>query len=165
MGSFDREDFEALAVSADRAYPRRAMRLVCESEATHRVFVPEGGGEALIAFMSFALSRGFGAAHPLIALADRLHEVHGVRLGPLTNFYDARIEDAEDAEKRELTWQDAEELAETLGALVKAVGLDGQCAALMRRGGAATLACEANALLTHLRAEPPGARVRLGYEL
>jgi hypothetical protein len=141
------------------------MRLVCESESTRRVFVPPGGGEALVAFMSFAVMRGFGAAHPLIALADRLHDVHGLRLGPLTTFYDARVEDSEDAEKRDMTWQDAGELAAVLRALAGAIDADAQCEALMRRGGAESLPCQARALLTHLEGEPPGTRVRLGYEL
>ena len=57
-----------------------------------------GGGSALVAFMSFAVSRGFGATHPLIALADRLHDEHRVRLGALTTFYEAEPEDSEDRE-------------------------------------------------------------------
>ena len=64
-----------------------------------------GGGSQLIAFMSFAVSRGFGATHPLIALADRLYSEHNVRMGPLTTFYEAEAEDSEDREKLEMTWQ------------------------------------------------------------
>jgi hypothetical protein len=80
-----------------------------------------GGGAALVAFMSFAVSRGFGATHPLIALADRLHDAHHVRLGPLTTFYDAAAEDAEDREKLELAWQPAGPPRESLDALIAAV--------------------------------------------
>ncbi len=64
-------------------------------DTASRLELPDGG-QALVAFMSFAVSRGFGATHPLIALADRLHDEHRVRLGALTTFYEAEPEDSED---------------------------------------------------------------------
>ena len=47
------------------------MQLWLEVEGIPARFELPGGGSALVAFMSFAVSRGFGATHPLIALADR----------------------------------------------------------------------------------------------
>lgn len=125
-----------------------------------------GGGATLIAFMSFAVMRGFGAQHPMIALADRLHDAHKVRLGPLTTFYEAKADDAEDLEKLELAWQDAEPLAHSIGSLTSAIAADEQCQALVRRAEALSLSAEAEALLPALSAATgAGRRVRLVYEL
>ncbi len=142
------------------------MRLVVEIE---RIGVqPElpGGGEALVALMSFALARGFGATHPLIALADRLHSHHQVPLGPLTTFYEADTEDAEDIAKFELAWQDPHPLREALARIVQAVRDDGVTRSLALEANAGTLPGQCEALLPLLdRAEAAGARVRLGYRL
>ena len=124
-----------------------------------------GGGSSLIAFMSFAVSRGFGASHPLIALADRLHDVHRVSLGPLTTFYDADVEDSEDAEKRELSWQPAADLVRSLDALAAALVSDEQCATFVRRAGAESLPAEAACLREIVANAPAGSRVRIGYQL
>jgi len=125
-----------------------------------------GGGAALIAFMSFAVSRGFGATHPLIALADRLHDTHRVRLGPLTTFYEADAEDSEDVEKLELAWQPAAELADALTQLAAALDADPLAATLARRGMAEPLRDEAAALASSLAAPAAeGARARLVYSL
>lgn len=125
-----------------------------------------GDGASLVAFMSFAVSRGFGATHPFIALADRLHDVYHVPLGPLTTFYEATPEDAEDREKLDLAWQPASDLREAVERLGEALATDGQCAALLRRAGAESLPDEAAAMLPALRrAETAGARVRLSYTL
>ena len=90
------------------------VQLWLEVEGDPGRFELPGGGSELIAFMSFAVSRGFGATHPLIALADRLHDEHKVRMGPLTTFYEAEAEDAEDREKLELALQDPAPLAAEL---------------------------------------------------
>lgn len=125
-----------------------------------------GDGAALVAFMSFAVSRGFGATHPLIALADRLHDAHHVRLGPLTTFYDAAAEDSEDREKLELAWQPAGPLRESLVALIAALATDSTCATFLRRANAEALPTQAEALLGPLaRAEAANARIRLVYAL
>lgn len=125
-----------------------------------------GGGAALVALMSFAVVRGFGAQHPLIALADRLHDTHHVRLGPLTTFYDAQVEDAEDVEKLELAWQDASDLAASLEGLVTVLETDDTARALVRRADADDLAGQSRALLGQVRqAVEPGKRVRLVYAL
>ena len=123
-------------------------------------------GAGLCAFCSFAVSRGFGATHPLIALADRLHDQHHVRMGPLTTFYDGEIEDSEDRHKLELAWQDAAGLRESLDALVAALGSDDVARTLARRGGAQELGLEAEALLTQVAAAAEaGQRVRMVYTL
>ena len=124
-----------------------------------------GGGSALVAFMSFAVSRGFGATHPLIALADRLHDQHGVRLGALTTFYEAEAEDAEDRAKLELAWQAPTTLRADLDGLARAFAEDPTCATLARRGEASSLPEEAAALRSLLDGLDESARVRLVYAL
>lgn len=141
------------------------MRLLVEFEGAGDAPELSGGGESLVAFMSFAVSRGFGATHPLIAVADRLHDVHHVRLGPLTTFYDANVEDAEDAEKREMSWQPAADLDRALAGIEAALANDEQCAQLLRRADAETLPAEVASLRCLLASAPPGSRVRLGYRL
>ncbi|MBI2764570.1 MAG: hypothetical protein HYX53_01525 [Chloroflexi bacterium] len=142
------------------------MKLELEVEGAPAAVGLPGDGAALVAFMSFAVSRGFGATHPLIALADRLHDVHRVGFGPLTTFYEARPEDSEDREKLERAWQAAGPLRESLGRVAAAMETDEMAATLARRGGAESLAAEARALAELLEG-PNGAgqRVRLVYEL
>lgn len=142
------------------------MRLWLEIEGSPEQFELPGDGAALVAFMSFAVSRGFGATHPLIALADRLHDEHGVRMGPLTTFYDGETEDAEDREKLDMAWQDAAPLREQLTKLAAAVMCDPMCQTFARRGGAEELPQQALALAALLeRPATTGARVRLVYAL
>jgi hypothetical protein len=126
---------------------------------------PNGGGQ-LVAFMSFAVMRGFGASHPLIALADRLQDVHKLRFGPLTTFYEAQAEDAEDREKLEMAWQEAGPLASSIEDLCAVIPGDEQALALLKRAAAETLVAEAKGLLPALReAQDAGRRVRLVYAL
>ena len=123
-------------------------------------------GADLVAFMSFAVSRGFGAIHPLIALADRLHDVHGVSLGPLTTFYETEPEDGEDIEKLELAWQEATGLMNSLQRIAAAFETDPLTATLAARADAATLPAQVAALLDPVRrAAASGQRVRLTYTL
>ena len=125
-----------------------------------------GDGAALVAFMSFAVSRGFGATHPLIALADRLHDVHHVRMGPLTTFYEGESEDAEDEQKLEMAWQSAGDLKDSLQGLVAAVEHDDAAQVLLRRAAADGLLEQARALIPSLcHATAAGKRVRLVYAL
>ena len=142
------------------------MQLWLEIEGQPGRLELPGGGSALIAFMSFAVSRGFGATHPLIALADRLHSEHAVRFGPLTTFYEAEAEDSEDREKLELAWQEPAALAAELRKVAAAIAADPMCETLARRGGGCAIPEEAAALAALL--EAPGAagtRVRLVYAL
>lgn len=141
------------------------MRLRLDIEGGDRLELPDGGAE-LVALMSFAVSRGFGATHPLIALADRLYERHGVRWGPLTTFYEAEAEDSEDVEKLEMAWQDAAPLKDELEKLAAAVESDEQAQLLARRGSAEQAAGQARALAGLLGpAIDAGKRVRLVYDL
>ncbi len=127
---------------------------------------PADGGPDLVAFMSFAVMRGFGAQHALIALADRLEREHRVGLGPLTTFYAAGPEDSEDREKLELAWQEAGPLVESLEATIRAIGVDAQCQALVRRAEAPGLAEQMQSLVAPLQAAATeNARVRMVYEL
>lgn len=140
------------------------MRLTLELERAGPVPPLPGDGAALVAFMSFAISRGFGATHPLIALADRLHDTLHVRLGPLTTFYDAEAEDSEDRAKLALAWQDPAPLRESLQAVASAIRSDAQCQALAHRAGTDELGAQAAALIPALcDAEAAGERVRLVY--
>ena len=142
------------------------MKLRLETEGREDLpEIPSGGAE-FVAFMSFAHMRGFGAQHPYIALADRLHDAHGVSMGPLTTFYESEIEDSEDAEKLEMAWQSATPLLAAVEAMAAALAADPLCLALAARAEAAGLACQALALLPPLRAaRDEGARVRLSYSL
>ena len=149
-------------------YPIPPVQLTVELEGLPPPAPLPGDGAALVAFMSFAVVRGFGAQHPFIALADRLHERHKVRLGPLTTFYEARIDDAEDASRLEMTWQPAAELAASLDAVTAALATDDdQLRALLTRAGAAEdfglqLAAVRAAIQPAVEA---GTRVRLSYTL
>ena len=141
------------------------MRLTVEVEGEGEAIELPGEGATLVAFMSFAAVRGFGARHPLIALSERVAEL-GVRLGPLTTFYERGPEDAEDEANLERAWQDAAPLAASLRALVTALAGDEQAALFVRRAGAEALGEEAEALCDI--AEQAGRakrRVRLTYEL
>lgn len=140
------------------------MRLRLDVEGRPDPVDLPGGGADLVAFMSFAVARGFGATHPLIALADHLHQEHHVRMGPLTTFYEAGAEDSEDAEKLELAWQDPAALREELVKLAAAIEGDPACQTFVRRGEAAGLAPQARALAASLEDTRTG-RVRLVYEL
>lgn len=142
------------------------MQLWLQIEGSpERIDLP-GGGSALIAFMSFAVSRGFGATHPLIALADRLHDEYKVRMGPLTTFYELEAEDAEDRQKLELAYQDPAELAAELAKLVTAMDADPACQTFARRGDAVGLTAQASEL-ARLLARPiaDSKRIRLVYAL
>ncbi len=124
-----------------------------------------GGGAALAAFMSFCSMRGFGAVHPLLALADELH-ARGVALGPLSTFYDGTVEDAEDREKLNRAWQEAAPLAAAATGLADMLESDPESALLAGRGGAEGLGEQARELATiAARAAASGARVRLTYRL
>lgn len=142
------------------------MRLWLEVEGEPGgIGLPDEGAD-LVGFLSFAVSRGFGATHPLIALADRLHDEHRVRMGPLTTFYEAEAEDQEDVEKLEMAWQEPAPLREELLKVAVAIAGDPMTATLVRRANAAGLAAQASALAAALeRAVAAGHRVRMVYEL
>lgn len=142
------------------------MRLWLEVEGEPgRIGLP-GEGADLVGFLSFAVSRGFGATHPLIALADRLHGEHRVRMGPLTTFYEAEAEDQEDVEKLEMAWQEPAPLREELLKVAAAIESDDQAATLVRRAAAEGLAEQASALAAALEpAIAANRRVRMVYAL
>lgn len=122
-------------------------------------------GATLVAFMSFAVLRGFGAVHPMLTLAERV-AAGGVRMGPLSTFYDATVEDAEDRERLEHAWQEAAPLAEALGGLAAALRDDPEAAAAALRAGAADLLAEVEALRPMVSdAAAAGRIVRLSYTL
>lgn len=140
------------------------LQLDIEGGPTTTAF-PNDGAD-FVAFMSFAVARGFGAIHPLIALADRLHDVHGVSLGPLTTFYETEPADGEDIEKLELAWQEATGLLASLERITTAFETDVQATALAARANAPMLQAQVAAVLEPVRrAAASGQRVRLTYSL
>lgn len=142
------------------------MRLVVEIQGLGVQPEIVGGGAGLVALMSFALARGFGATHPLIGLADRLHGVHGVAMGPLTTFYEADIEDAEDVAKFEMAWQDPRRLSEALTLIAAAIRDDAETRSLAEQAGAEALPAQCEEVVGLLgRAKSAHAKVRLGYHL
>lgn len=141
------------------------MRLTLEVDGAEPVSDIPGEGAELVAIMSFAVVRGFGATHPLAVLADRLHALK-VPLGPITTFYEREPEDAEDREKLERAWQDPAELALSLRAIARAMRDDEQAATLAHRGNVTAAAEEIDALLPHIDAAAAAShRVRLVYDL
>ena len=153
------------SISGRLRLPSYPVQLWLEIEGRPGRLELPGGGSALVAFMSFAVSRGFGATHPLIALADRLHDEHRVRLGALTTFYEAEPEDSEDREKLEMAWQTPETLGADLDGIARAFAADPMCETLARRGDAARLPDEAAALRALLDDVSAPRRVRLVYAL
>lgn len=149
------------------AHPSRAtlllVKLLIEFEDTPGAHELAGGGGDLAAFLSFAAMRGFGAQHPLIALADRLHDAFGVPIGPFTVFYEAEPEDSEDREKLALAWQDVTTLDAAVSAALVAVN-DEQCMALVRRAGTPAVFDDL-ATLHHDLAANPDTRIRMTYAL
>ncbi len=136
-----------------------------EVEGVSNIEMLPGEGATLVAFMSFAAVRGFGAGHPLIALADLLSDV-GVRLEPLTTFYEQQPDDAEDEANLERAWQDAVPLAKSLEGIIVTLASDERTATFVRRADAEGLSDEAVAL----RKIAEGAarakrRIRLTYQL
>lgn len=142
------------------------MRLWLEVEGEPGgIGLPDEGAD-LVGFLSFAVSRGFGATHPLIALADRLHDEHRVRMGPLTTFYEAEAEDQEDVEKLEMAWQEPAPLREELLKVAGAIAGDPMAGALVQRANAGGLVGQASALAAALEtAVAKGRRVRMVYAL
>lgn len=121
------------------------------------------GGADLAAFLSFAAMRGFGAQHPLIALADRLHGVYAVPMGPLSHFYEAEPEDSEDRERLELAWQPASTLSEALTRALEA-STDAQAVSLLARAGTPTVFEGMQELLALLQRQP-NSKARMTYAL
>lgn len=142
------------------------MQLAVDIEGNPERLTIPGGSAELVALLSFANSRGFGAEHPLIALAERLQLEHHVRMGPLTTFYEGEIEDAEDAEKLEMAWQEARGLLESVEGAVEALENDEACRALLERAGTPDLPRQLAALGSSIReAAAAGKRVRMSYTL
>jgi len=139
------------------------VRLTVELEGEHAPRDIPGGGADLVAFMSFAVARGFGAQHPYLALADLAHE-RGVPMGPLTHFYELTPDDAEDIEKLELAWQAAAPLAEAARRFGELLLLAPEADVFVRRAGATNLIEQVTALM-HIAEEAAArpARVRLGF--
>ena len=141
------------------------MRIHLEDDSGAVLGEVPGNGAELVAFMSFAVVRGFGAEHPYVALSERL-AAGGVKIGPLTTFYEREPEDAEDRTKLELAWQDPGELSEALHSAVSLLRSDDQCRALLERAEGEELPSQAEALLPFLaESRKRGARVRLTYDL
>jgi hypothetical protein len=143
------------------------MQLTVEIEGEGPRGPLPGDGADLVALMSFAVVRGFGAEHPYMEIIDRLHLDYDMRLGPITTFYEGTVEDEEDAAKFELAWQDAGRLRESLEAMERGLSagdtaLDALIAEVRGEGlreqvaAVRAIAAEAEAL---------GKKIRLSYVL
>ncbi len=143
------------------------MKLIVEVEGEGAFGSLPGEGADLVALMSFAVMRGFGAQHPYMDIVDRLHLDHDVRLGPLTTFYEGAVEDEEDAAKLEMAWQDAARLGASLEAMVRGLEAgDATLDTLVEQVYGEGLREQAAAVLAIARdAESKGLRVRLSYAL
>lgn len=143
------------------------MELTVEIEGEGPQGELPGGGADLVALMSFAVVRGFGARHPYIEIVDRLHLDHDVRLGPLTTFYEGLVEDEEDAMKLEMTWQDAPKLRASLEAMERGLAAgDAVLDALVAEVQGEGLREQCTAVLGLAQeAEAQGKRIRLSYAL
>lgn len=142
------------------------MRLSLEIETVNGPVRTHEIGSDLVALMSFAVVRDFGAQHPLITMAERLAGSLGVRLNPLTNFYERQPEDDIDEKNIELTWQDPSSLEVTLLGLGRALNEDSEVKLLAKQGRVDNLKIEIETMLPLLsQAARDGRRVRLLYDL
>jgi hypothetical protein len=66
----------------------------------------------LVFFLSWAFSQRYGANHELSQAALILRSEYKIDLVPLLTFADREVEDAQDADVLERSWQDAVPLAE-----------------------------------------------------
>jgi hypothetical protein len=125
----------------------------------------DGDTSALVNFMSFAVAYDYGSTHELAQLAQILRRELGVRLTPLTVFYDAEPEDEEDRERLAKAWQEAGPLRETCDQIIEAFRQHGDRLRMLTAS-----APELEMQIAHLRdltaaAETRNARVRLSYLL
>lgn len=142
------------------------MQLYVDIEGKRTAPALPGDGAAVVALLSFAAMRGFGAEHPLIALSERLQIEHHVPMGPLTTFYEGEVEDEEDARKLDMAWQDGRELLASIEGALTAMAEDERCSELVDMAGTPGLIDELRALASTVRpAVEGGARVRLSYAL
>lgn len=142
------------------------MQLYVDIEGKGTAPALPGDGAALVALLSFAAMRGFGAEHPLIALSERLQMEHHVAMGPLTTFYAGTVDDEEDARKLDLAWQEAGPLLASVEGAVRAMTEDERCRVLVDMAGTPGLIDELRVLADTVRpAVEGGARVRLSYAL
>lgn len=119
--------------------------------------------ESIPAFLSFTVLRGFGATHPLLALAERLQADFRVPMGPFSLFYDAEPEDSEDRERLEQAWQGAGILLGAVQSAATAFQHDELLQTLARRGGVPDLGRDLQSLVDLLTPLDPAELVRLTY--
>ena len=99
-------------------------------------------------------------------MAERLARSLGVRLNPLTNFYERQPEDDIDEKNIELAWQDPSPLEVTLLNLARALDEDSEVKLLAKQGQVGNLKSEIATMLPLLsQAARDGRRVRLLYDL
>jgi len=99
-------------------------------------------------------------------MVERLARSLGVRLNPLTNFYERQPEDDIDEKNIELAWQDPSPLEVTLLNLARALDEDSEVKLLAKQGQVGNLKSEIATMLPLLsQAARDGRRVRLLYDL
>jgi hypothetical protein len=81
----------------------------------------EGDTSELVFFLSWAFSQRYGASHELSQAAMILRSEYKIDLQPLLTFADRNVEDPEDADVLERSWQAAAPLAECCARVVEAL--------------------------------------------
>ena len=86
----------------------------------------------LVYFLSWAFSTRYGANHELSVAALVLRSEFKIDLLPLLTFADRNVEEPEDEETLERSWQDAAPLAECCAHVAEALGSDEKRLASLR---------------------------------
>lgn len=125
----------------------------------------EAGTSELVFFLSWAFSQRYGASHEMSVAALILRGEYKIDLVPLLTFADRDVEEQEDADVLERSWQDAAPLAECCSQVAEALRGDDQRLSQLRE--------EYPALAGNIEdlgriagwAAERGARIRITYEL
>jgi hypothetical protein len=125
----------------------------------------EGDTSELVYFLSWAFSQRYGANHELSQVALALRSVHKIDLTPLLTFADRDVEDPDDADVLERSWQDAGPLVECCRRVSETLRSDDE--------HLQELMAEYPGLIGNIEelgriadwAEGRGARIRITYEL
>jgi hypothetical protein len=119
----------------------------------------------LVFFLSWAFSQRYGASHEMSEAALVLRSEHKIDLAPLLTFADREVEDPEDQEVLDRSWQDAAPLAECCRIVARALrGSDPRLVALVQDYPSLPLNIEELGEIAAWTAGR-GARIRITYVL
>jgi hypothetical protein len=155
-----------LVATRDALHPRSVPRIVLDfdpAQADAPAF--EANTAELVFFLSWAFSQRYGASHEMSIAAQILRGEYKIDLQPLLTFADRDVENADDADVLERSWQDAGPLEECCRQVAEALRGDDHRLASLREeyphlpGNIEELGRIAD--WAALR----GARIRITYEL